>query len=78
MNTVKNFITPKLRLGCIGSCNILNLILLFLSNKVCAPNKTEHLNLSVFNMITEINESKTLKKHISCECEYKFDGRKYN
>ena len=31
-----------------------------LSNKVCVPNKTEDLNLSVFNMITEINESKTL------------------
>ena len=28
-------------------------------------NKTEDLNLSVFNMITEINESKTLTKDIS-------------
>ena len=33
-----------------------------LSNKVCVPNKTEDLNLSVFNMITGINESKTLRK----------------
>ena len=41
----------------VGSCNTLN----DLSNKVCAPNKTEDLNLSVFNMITGINESKTLK-----------------
>ena len=24
------------------------------------------------------NESKTLKKHISCECNWKFDGRKCN
>ena len=31
-----------------------------LSNKVCVSNKTEDLSLSVFNMITEINESKTL------------------
>ena len=45
---------------CVGSCNILN----ELSNKVYVPNKTEHLNLSVFNMITGINESKTLRKHI--------------
>ena len=30
---------------CIGSCNTLN----DLSNKVCVPNKTEGLNLSVFN-----------------------------
>ena len=26
-------------------------------------------------MITEINESKTLAKDISCECKCKFDGR---
>ena len=29
-------------------------------------------------MITRINESKTLTKHISCECKCKFDGRKCN
>ena len=29
-----------------------------LPNKVCAPNKMEDLNLSVFNMITGTNESK--------------------
>ena len=29
-------------------------------------------------MITEINESQTLAKHASCECKYKFDGRKCN
>ena len=33
---------------CVGSCNTLN----DLSNKVCIPNKTEDLNLTVFNMIT--------------------------
>ena len=59
---------------CVGSCNTLN----DLSNKVCVPNKTEDLNLSVFNMITGINESKTLTKHISCECKCKFDERKCN
>ena len=46
---------------CVGSCNILN----DLSNEVCVPNKIEDLNLSVVNIITEINESKILKKHIS-------------
>ena len=39
-------------------------------------NKTEDLNLSVFNMITEINESKNLIKDISCECKCRFDGKK--
>ena len=29
-------------------------------------------------MITEINGLKTLTKHISCECQCKFDGRKCN
>ena len=41
-------------------------------------NKTEDLNLSVFNSITGINESKTLTKHISCEYKCKLDGRKCN
>ena len=36
---------------CIGSFNTLN----DLSKDVCVPNKTEDLNLSVFNMITELN-----------------------
>ena len=39
---------------CVGSCNTLN----DLSNKV------EDLNLTVSNIITGINESKTLTKHI--------------
>ena len=59
---------------CVRSCNTLN----DLSNKVCVPNKTEDLNLSVFNMVTRINELKTLTKHISCECKCKFDGTKCN
>ena len=59
---------------CVGSCKTLN----DLSNKVCVPNKTEDLNLSVFNMITGINQSKTLTKHISSKCKCKFDTRKCN
>ena len=40
---------------CVGSGDTLN----DLSNKVCVPNKIENLNLSVVNMITEINELET-------------------
>ena len=58
--------------SCIGSCNTLN----NLSNKVCVPNKTEDLHLSLFNMITEVNESKTLTEHIACEWKWIFDGQK--
>ena len=57
MNTVKNLTSNHFLVKldrCVGSCN-----------KVCVPNKTEDLNLRVFNMITGRNELKTLTKHIS-------------
>ena len=59
---------------CVGSCDTLK----GFSNKNNKnfPNKTEDLNLSIFNMIIGLNESKTLTKHISCQCKCKFDGRK--
>ena len=41
------------------------------SNKVCARNKTKDLNLYNFNKTA----GKTLTKHISCKCEFKFDSR---
>ena len=37
---------------CNESCNILDDI----SGRICAPNKTENVNLSVLNMIIGINE----------------------
>ena len=58
---------------CVESCNTLN----DSSIKVYVPNRAEDLNLSVLNMVTEINETKTWVKHISCECKCKFDGRKF-
>ena len=58
---------------CFGSCNIL----IDLSNKVCIQIKKD-LNLSVFDMIAGINESKTLTKHFSCEFKWRFDGKKFN
>ena len=57
---------------CTGSCNTLN----DLSNRICSPNEREDVNLSFFNLIAGINESKGLTKHISCEC--KFDGRNWD
>ena len=63
MNTVKNYITIHLVNvdRYVGSCNILN----GFSYKVRVPNKTDVSNLSVFDMITEINEWKPLTKRIS-------------
>ena len=59
---------------CMGSCGTLN----NLFNKVCVPNKIEDLILSVFNIITGINELKILTEYISSGCICKFDGRKCN
>ena len=49
-----------------------------LSNKGSVPNNTEDLNLSMFNMITGINKSRSLAKDMSSKCKCKFDGRKSN
>ena len=39
---------------CNGSCNTLD----DTSSRICVPNETEDVNLSVFNLIARINESK--------------------
>ena len=50
-----------------------------LNNQTCMTIPTLiDLNPDEYNMITKTNESKTLRKHISCECKCKFDGRKCN
>ena len=36
--------------------------------KKCVSNKTEDVHLNVFNLITRINESKILTKHVPCKC----------
>ena len=40
-----------------------------LSTKICVLSKTKDLNVKVFDMITTINETKTLMKHISFDCK---------
>ena len=49
-----------------------------LSNEVCVPNKTKDLHLNVFHMLTGIDETKILIKHILCKCTCQFDGSKCN
>ena len=56
---------------CNGNCNAVD----DLSTKICLPNEAEDVNVKGFNMITRINEAKTFVKHISCDCEGKFDSR---
>ena len=43
-----------------GGCNVL-------SPKICVPEKTKDINIRVFNLITNKNETKTMTKHVSCE-----------
>ena len=40
-----------------------------LSMRICVPSKTKDVDVKVFNMITNRNESKLLVKHISCDCK---------
>ena len=65
MSIFKNYATNHLQLTYIDVMEVLILIVTYL-NKVCVLNKTEDLNLSIFNMITGLNELKILIKSISC------------
>ena len=58
----------------VRSCNTIN----DLCNKVCTANKTEDLNVHVFNTIKGINESTILTKFVSWEGKCNFDGNKCN
>ena len=60
--------------SCGGSYNTLE----DLFSRICVSNKTEGVNLKVFNMIKGINEWKTFVKHTSCKCKCGFGGRKCN
>ena len=57
---------------CNGSCNTLE----DPSARICIANKTEDINLNVFNVITIVNDSKILTKYTSCKRKCKFDDRK--
>ena len=47
-----------------------------LSSRICVSNKTEDVNLNVFNMITRMSQN--IKKNISCDCKSKLDSIKCN
>ena len=49
---------------CTGSCNVL-------SPKICVLEETKDINVKAFNMITNKNEAKAIKEHISCNCKCK-------
>ena len=46
--------------------------------RICVLTKIKDVNLSVFNVLTRINELKALTRRISYICKCKFYGRKYS
>ena len=59
---------------CTESCNAVD----ELSTKLYVSSKTNDINVKVFNMIIRMHETKTLVKHISCDCKCKFNSRTCN
>ena len=55
---------------CNGSFNAVD----NLSTKICVASETKDINVKACNMITRINEVKTLVKHISCDFKCKFNS----
>ena len=59
---------------CSRSCNVVD----DLSAKICVRSKKKYVHVKAVNMITRINEAKTLMKHISCDCKCKFNSTTCN
>ena len=59
---------------CNWSCNAVDDLYI----KICVLSKTKDVNVTVFNMIANINESKTLVKHISYDFKCKFNSATCN
>ena len=56
---------------CTGSCNVL-------SPWICVSKETKDVNVKEFHIITNKNETKTMTKHISCDCRCTFNGTTCN
>ena len=56
---------------CTGSCNVL-------SPKIFVTKETKDIYVKAFNMITNKNEAKPMRKHISCNCKFKFNSTACN
>ena len=76
MNTVRNYTTIHLQLNLIDVLEAVILLMTYLINYMFQIK--QDLNINVLNMITGINEQKTLTKDVSCKYKCKFDGRKCN
>ena len=50
---------------CGGSCNTVDDVY----DRVCVSNKVKNMNVKVFNLISDENETGFLVQHESCECK---------
>ena len=73
MNPVELKIYPfMIRLDkCTRSCNVV-------SPKICVPKETKDINVKVFNMKANKNETKATTKHIFCPSKCKFNSMSSN
>ena len=55
---------------CSGSCNNINNP----CAKLCVPDDAKNLNIKVFNLVSEINETRCREWHETCKCEYRFNS----
>ena len=54
------------------------MLLKYISMKICVPSETKEVNIKLYNMITRVNEAKTMVKHITCNSKTKFDSTTCN
>ena len=59
---------------CNGSCNSFNVLFM----RLCVASKTKDVNVKIFNMTTNKNETKTMVKHISYGCRCKCNSANCN
>ena len=55
---------------CGGNCNNIN----DPYSKMCVPDVVKNLNVKVFNLMSRTNETRHIKCHETCKCEYRLDA----
>ena len=59
---------------CSGSCNNIS----YLYAKICDLDVVENLNVKVFNLLSRTNETRHIKWHETCKCEFKYGANVCN
>ena len=55
---------------CSGSCNNINNP----CTKLCVPDVVKNLNVKLFNLVSEINETRRIECHEACKCKCRFNS----